>query len=391
MTGHGLDFIESVLFASGNDQKEPARQDPGSDIVASALLEDVAPTLYYLLRKKRIMDALSAADMQGLARFFETNLVFNLGLRQELITVLKRFNALGVPHILLKGIALAEFYYPSLSMRRMTDVDILIHEENLPEIDACLKDMGYAPADSDVHTAMQNPAGYLASLEYHRKEGLPPLHIHWRLINTSVPATAFAPFQSMERLWLRATPAQMDGVATRILCTEHLLLHLCEHALRINHSFNRLILVYDIVTVLRCKEKPVAWDALIEEAGLSHLEIFLYCSLQIVRSYAPDAVPETVIARIRPNRLTWGQRLFLRLQLQGLRIRGSSYLIYLSLNRGFLAKATFLFRTVIPPQSIQRQRRREGEGPVAVHLYILRVWEIVRHLVGVMPKLLGRR
>ena len=391
MKGSGCSFIETLLFTSPENIGQHNSPAPAEDVIAQALREDVAPVVYYLLKKGGSTHALASTDMHGLARLFETNMVFNLRLRWELVSVLTRFNEMGLPHILLKGIALAEFYYPSLSMRRMTDVDILVREQDLPGIDACLRELGYAPVDSDIGAAIQNPPGYLASLEYHRKEGLPPLHIHWRLVNTSVPATMFAPFQSMERLWSGSVPVEMDGIATRVLCPEHLLLHLCEHALRINHSFNRLILVYDIFTVIRQTGLAMNWDAIINEARSSHMDIFLYCGLEIVRYYAVDAVPEDVLVQIRPAGLTWGQRLFLYLQLKGLRIRGSSYLLYLSLNRGLYAKAAFIFRTFVPPRSIQQQRRREGPALATPRLYFLRVWEILRYLSGVMPKLLGRR
>lgn len=395
MTFRYQDFIERVLFPSPNNLAQEGETIAGSvtgdGLIDICLREDIAPALYYLLKINGRTGVLPPADLQALARLFERNLTSNLILRQELLAVLGRFNAEGLSHLLLKGMALAEFYYPSLSMRRMTDVDILVREEELFSIDTCLKEMGYIPVDSDIENSLGNPEGYLASMEYHRRAGLPPLHIHWRLVNTSVPAGMFSPFESVRHLWDQSVPVKLDGVASRMLCPEHLLLHLCEHALRVNHSFNRLILVYDIVQVLEHVENGLDWDGVMAEARSSHRDLFLYCSLAIVHHYKASAVPSDLLIRLRPPRLTWEQRLFLRLQLQGKRIRGSSYLVYLSLNRDLWSKWMFLCRTFVPPPAILRQRRRKGNSADTALLSVLRVWEIIRYLAGVMPRLFGKR
>ena len=143
--------------------------------------------------------------------------------------------------------------------------------------------------------------------------------------------------------------------------------------------------------VLKKTAVAMDWEKVHVEAKQSHLDLFLYCSLAIVRHYDAEAVPDDVLARVHPSRLTWAQRYFLHLQLEGKRIRGSSYLLYLSLNQGLCAKAAFLYRTFIPPSPIQRQRRREGRSSGTMRLYVLRVWEIVRYLAGVMPRMLSRR
>jgi hypothetical protein len=194
-------------------------------------------------------------------------------------------------------------------------------------------------------------------------------------------------------LTLRTAPYRSFWTARQPGCSARntLLLHLCEHALRVNHSFNRLILIYDIVMVLRSVGGTIDWNRLAAEAKASRLHLFLYCSLSIVRHYDTDAVPSEQLECLQPEYLPWGVRLFLRLQFRGMRIRGSSYLLYLAMNRGLLAKSVFLFRTFFPPAPIQRQRCREGHPYGIVPLYVLRIWEIVRHLFGVMLRHFGRR
>jgi len=375
------DILRNLLFGTPFLNEVDGEIPLGDDMIRVCVKEDIAPITYYLLKKKRLAQQWPPDITEALARLFEMNLVFNLTLRNELQAVLRDFNRRGLSHLLLKGIALAEYYYPSLSMRRMTDVDLLVHKEELPLVDACLRERGYRPLDSDASSVRDAPEGYLASLEYHRREGLPPLHIHWRLVNTSVPAYMFSPFQSMERLWERSVPVSLDDVTTRMLCPEHLLLHLCEHALRINHSFDRLILAYDIVLVIEKTKDRLDWSAVLAEARDSRLTTFLYCGLAVVDHYAADRVPASVLERLRPPRPSLGLRLFLALQLRGSRLRGSSYLLYLCQNQGIVAKTRFVLRTFLPPAAIARQRLREERPSNLLNLWIRRFWEILHHLI----------
>jgi len=386
-----LRLIQEILF--GASPRLPEADDAfWQGFVARCQRERVEGSVYYRLKKKGLDLALPAFWRENLAGRFQRNLIANLTLKHRLKPVLAGFNAAQLDHLLLKGLALAEYLYPSPGMRGMSDVDLLVRKDELLQVNACLEALGYRAVDGDAAVALANPEGYLASLEYHRADRMPPmLHVHWHPVNTSVPAEAFAPFFDVASLWERAVTVRFDDVETKILSPEHLLIYLCEHALRVNHTFDRLILVYDLVCLLDTFAGRLDWDAVAREAGAFHLSGLVYFALKQVVHDAGVTLPAGILDRLRPPRITFEQRIFSLLQRRGLRIRGSSYLLYLSMNEGPAKKILFFLRTLFPPRIIQRQRRGAHDAHRASRLERARVIEIVAHLARVLPDLLRGR
>lgn len=118
-----------------------------------------------------------------------------------------------------------------------------------------------------------------------------------------------------------------------MLRPEHMIIYLCEHALRVGHSFDRLILVCDIFFSIKAFEKLIDWDFIVEESR---------------------------------------------------RIRGSSYFIYLAMNRGLFAKLGFITRTFFPPAQILLQRQYRKDAEFSNSLYLLRIGEIFSHILGLL-------
>lgn len=359
--------------------------------VSASQQEGVDAVVYYLLKKKCLDTCLPTLLRDVLAERFQRNLISNLSLHSHLKQVLNRLNEAGVAHLLLKGFALAKYFYPSPGMRGMSDVDLLVHKAELIAVDACLNGFGYQAVDTDVTKALQNPEGYLSSLEYRRKdETACILHIHWHPVNTSVPADVFSPFFDVDRLWEKADRVSLDDVETRILSPEHLLIYLCEHALRVNHSFDRLILIYDIYQVLETYGGRIDWDAVDRESRIFHLSDLLYFGLSIVHQHTGSVLPGEVIDRMQLSEPTWEQRVFRLLQKRNLRIRGSSYLLYLAMHRSFCGKMRLLMRTIFPPRTIQRQRRQAHELNRSSVFDRLRFLEMMRHALFILSRLLSR-
>lgn len=361
-------------------------------IVETAVNEGVAGVLFYNIKKSNLEEMIPAKACQYLQGQYNANLAGNMFILGELKSVLGGFKEEEIPFIVLKGIALAEHIYPGIAMRGMSDVDILVRKDSLSRIDDYLAASGYFPRDSSVARAVNNPVGYLASLDYSKDEPSSlSLHVHWHLVNTSAPAYMFASQIDMERIWKMSAPAIIADVESRILSPSHLIIYLCEHALRIGHSFDRLILIYDIFQSIKACEKSIDWDFIIKESRDFNLSRLLYFSLTIVRDYSSLRIPDKVINSLRPSHVTVGERLFLSLQLSNKRIRGSSYLIYLALNKGFINKNRFLFRTFFPPSHILLQRRYDRNSEFRESCYLSRICEVVRHVVTALFDLIIKR
>lgn len=315
---------------------------------------------------------------------YYANLKGNMIAGATMTPVFNKFNEQQIPFIVLKGIALAELVYPGFAIRGMSDADILVKKNDVYRVDACLSVLGYIPRDSAVEQALANPVGYLASLDY-QKNGtpLPNIHIHWHPVNTSVPAFMFAGKVDLDRLWEMAIHTKVANAPARILCPEHQVIYLCEHALRVNHSFDRLILIYDIFYVIRAFKLRIKWDFIAKEARQFNLAKLVFFSLTIVRHYTSLIVPEEMMRSLYPEALTCGEKYFLHLQCNNQRFRGSSILIYLAMNKGFIEKGRFLFRTFFPPRHVLMQRQYAKNSEFRASYYVLRFGEVLSHLLGI--------
>ena len=350
-------------------------------IVQNAFQEGVAGVIYQNIKKYCLQEYIPRNVYQNFENHYYTNLRRNMTITSELKRVLTLFKEAGIPCIVLKGIALAEHIYPSIAMRGMSDVDIMVKKDRLHAVDDILSDRGYTCCDSSVLSALNNPEGYLASVEYRRNNGSPlNLHIHWHTVNSSVPATMFVKQVDIEQLWEKAVPTIVADAAVLILCPEHLVIYLCEHALRIGHSFDRLILICDIFYAIKAHEKYINWDFIVEESRSFNLDRFVFFSLSIVNFYSSLNIPDEYLKRLKPLHISLGERFFQHLQFNNRRIRGSSYFIYLAMNQTLSDKIIFLFRTFFPPAQILLQRQYIKDKGIKKSYYVFRVWEILSHI-----------
>jgi hypothetical protein len=388
-TGTEDRFMVSILAALTDPERgapvgrRVIEQGKGLDwayLIRRMSAEGVLFLFFYYIQQFHLRDLLPPEAFAVISNRYYANLRRNMMAGVTLKPVFESLNERRIPFIVLKGIALAELVYPGLGIRGMSDADLLVKKADVSRVDASLSALGYEAGDSDVKQALDNPVGYLASLDYRKKDGsLPNLHVHWHPVNTSVPAFMFAGQIDPDRLWERAIPATLANAKARILCPEHQLIYLCEHALRINHAFDRLILMYDIFFVVDTCRNEIDWDFVGEEAGRFAVSKLLFLSLSIVRHYTALPLSEEMIRRLSSADLTFGEKAFLGLQIGNRRFRGSSMLVYLAMNRGLIEKGRFLFRTFFPPPHILMQRRYAKDREFGASFYFLRIWEVLSH------------
>jgi hypothetical protein len=382
--------VKSLLMNEEDDKALPDGVPDWKYISEQALREGVSAVLFHNIKSHHLEDLVPQDRCKDLSNQYFANLKRNLLIISALRDVLTAFHKVGISCIVLKGIALAERVYPNVAMRGMSDVDILVRKADLFKVDDHLSSLGYASRDSSVTRAVHNPVGYLASLEYRRNDPSPlNLHIHWHPVNSSVPAVMFAERIDVNWLWENAVTTTIADSPVLMLRPEHLIIYLCEHALRIGHSFDRLILVCDIFYAVKVFEHVIDWDFVIEESRRFNLSRLVYHGLSIVRHHASPGIPDACIAKLRPPDISRGEKYFLKLQFSNRRIRGSSYFIYLAMNKGLFAKIGFIIRTFFPPVQILLQRQYRKESEFSGSLYFFRIGEIVSHIWKLLVS--GRR
>jgi hypothetical protein len=184
----------------------------------------------------------------------------------------------GIECILLKGADLLSRLYGMRGTRPLSDVDLLVHEQDLPAIHQLLIETGFTqqidgnPAYCSPHCTLS--LDLVSNLWYLDEDGL-------------------------TGLWARAQTRPLGRLTVKQLGSDDLLLYLTAYSV-----VHRGHLSPSFFTDLRLlmKKEPLDWPTLIEEADRRYLKIPLYHGLcQLALSNSAIDIPATVIRQLSPS------------------------------------------------------------------------------------------
>ena len=302
---------------------------------------------------------------------------------EELKKVLGLFNQRGIQVIVMKGAALAETVYGNPALRPMSDVDLLVKNEDLHQVDGLLKKLGYSPADRSVDD-VDFTSTYLTTLDYRNPaKNSPSFHIHWHFVNSTIPNESYINHIKMEDIWRDAVRTNIADIETWVMSPHHLLIHLSEHALRVTHSLNKLSYFCDIDRAINYYGKSLDWDLLVRDTIKFNLNKMVYTTLYFSRFFIKAKVPEDVLLKLKPKRFGIPEKIFMRKTAENKRVPGMSYLIHLSMNKGLAKKMKFVGRTLFPPKDILAQRSYISEADMNYRYYLNRIREVLSRVLQI--------
>jgi hypothetical protein len=240
------------------------------------------------------------AGKQLAARMFEmyrTETLQNLFLEAELQRVLRAFHEADIAIVLFKGPALAYTVYPQPQQRTYHDLDMLIHEDDLPRARDLLADMGYTFYEefrSNVTNGRRRGYNFTLKPADSWLEVLIELHTapHDSDIGMDFDVVA---------LWASAQPIMVLGAPALTMHPVDHLLYLCWHYRF--HSFSRLLWLYDLVMIVRSGGDYFDWDMLVERARRQKLATTVYYCLTWCHDLFGVAIPERVWIALKPPAL----------------------------------------------------------------------------------------
>ena len=283
----------------------------------------------------------------SLTEIYYTNTSRNIRIYRQISAVLASLNQEGLAVIPLKGIFLAEKVYGNIALRKIGDIDLLIKRQDLPRIDQVLGNLGY-------HTPIQKKLlsyaikkAYLNSIDYFKGDRKSPtLHLHWHIVNVSLPTYMYSQAIQMERFWQFSQASTLAAAPTFEFSPEHLIIYLSEHAVK--HSFDRLILLSDIDAVIKRYEGKIDWEKLIQEAKGLGMQRQLFYSLYLTKDFLDADIPERALSSIEPKRWGFLERKFFNSVCRNRRKTKLCYFVYLNMVKGVMNKSRFVLRTFFP-------------------------------------------
>lgn len=254
----------------------------------------IIPVLCSCFSREELVELLGEQMTSQMLKMHRTETLQNLYLEAELRKVLHAFNQDAIPFLLLKGAALAHTVYPRPNLRTYHDIDAMIHPRDLDRARDLLEAMGYVPYDefrADAIDKNRTAYHYILRRSDTWLEVLIELH-------TAPHAGEIATAFDVDSMWARAQTITVLGESTMTLHPVDHLLYLCWHYRF--HGFARLLWLYDLVVMLRTIDSEAYWQALVHGACRQQLATTLYYCLSWCRSIFDVAVPDDVLASLRP-------------------------------------------------------------------------------------------
>jgi len=204
----------------------------------------------------------------------------------------------SIPVAVLKGGALAFTLYPDSSLRPVSDLDLLVPKEFLPEALARLKDAGYSPWAEEMAPGLNLLLGHHFDL---KKEGLPfCLELHWTL---SLSEHERYPLD-MTWFWRHVEPLKLPFPNHFLTLdpTAHLL-YIAAHAL-LQHGEAELDpkWLYDLHLLVEKERERIDWEELAKQAAASRWSEAVLRALRRCAELLGTRIPEEAFSLLEEGR-----------------------------------------------------------------------------------------
>jgi hypothetical protein len=296
-----------------------------------------------------------SSTLDDLADAYTQVSLINKRLLDEYEIVGQAFHRQGIECIILKGADLLARLYGVRGMRPLSDVDLLVHAQDLPAIHRLLTETGFAQQIDG------NPA-YCSSQSTLSLDLVSEL---WYLDEEGLAA-----------LWARARTRPLGQLTVKQLGSDDLLLYLAAYAV-----VHRGHLSPSFFTDLRLliEKEPLDWPTLVEEASRRHLKIPLYHGLRrLVLSNSTTGIPATVIQQLAPA--TMGEQtlefLFRRLVTTQSLPELGHFLLWITQPPG--RRLAWLRRTLFPSSLFLAYRYGEESVKRPWQTKFTRWWQLAR-------------
>jgi len=222
-----------------------------------------------------------SSTLDDLADAYSQVSLINKQLLDECEVVGQTFHRKGIECILLKGADLLSRLYGMRGTRPLSDVDLLVHAQDLPAIHRLLMKTGFSQQIDG------NPA-YLSSRSTLTLDLISEL---WYLDE-----------QGLAELWARARSRPLGQLMVKQLASDDLLLYLVAYTV-VHRGYFAPSFFIDLKLLI--EKETLHWPTIVEEAARHHLKTPLYHGLrQLTLADPRTGIPSVVLQQLAPSTLS---------------------------------------------------------------------------------------
>lgn len=251
-------------------------EEMAKDAIDDIDIFQVAPQVYYLLKSSGLLEKVPTEHRGRLKSGVDAVLYQNMLIRSEMYKLLDAFERSGIRVIVLKGIRLSERFFGHFSGRGTSDIDLLVHPEDLDRAVSLLEShefVRYIEDDADHFHMLLN--------KFYTNEDFPLLgvELHWNILREHVSDT------DMSGFWREAEPISPYQLVKE-LSVQDTFYYLCLHGY--NHNMLSLKYVIDILHVLRCCSAEIDYSRIFAQAKVDGNYAKVLIALTIVYDLFPE-------------------------------------------------------------------------------------------------------
>ena len=245
-------------------------------IARISYVQGVAALLYYNLKKIQFLDSLNPQVSSYLQDNYLYNLKRNITLWKELSQVINLFKKEKIELLFFKGIILCHTLYPDPGLRKFSDADAIIKENDLAIIRKILKERGYIEK--------RQKSTFLFA-----KKIKPDLNLYLELHTKIKP---LRPYEvKISQLWQRSESKIIFGSQVRFPSWEDSFILLCLHIKKHSQSIS-LKFISDIAQIISLYCTKMDWDYIekvaIKNRVKNNIYFCLYLSKELFNIHLPD-------------------------------------------------------------------------------------------------------
>jgi hypothetical protein len=244
-------------------------------ILRRAHQNQMAPLLYDNLLKFDTEGVVPHWVTKELARIYHSVGYQNLRYYGELKNVLCFFENLGIEVIVLKGAMLAETVWKNVALRQMGDIDLLVQEHDIEKVDRVLPELGYVSYEGYKSKDWYRTNHHHLAPYHNLHKGV-VIEIHNHIV---IPNKLFS--IDIREVWKRAKAIRIEGIDTKILAPEDMIIHLCLHISYSDLFIGRIKNLIDLSQTIRYYGGSIHWDWIIRDAKEKKIAKFIFYPLYL--------------------------------------------------------------------------------------------------------------
>lgn len=211
----------------------------------------------------------------------------------EAVKFIKLFNEKEIEVVILKGIYYAEVFYKNPYYKRMNDVDILVHREDLDKIFEVYNKLDYFSAGELLGKSAREHDEFSHHLPpFFSKNLYLMIGTHWEL------HTPLRPYRlNYSKIWSRVVTFDFYGCDVKALSIVDNLHHLCVHLSFFKAGARE---VGDIVNLVRFTISEIDWNDFITDVKEAKSYNQVYMAIGLANIMDPRSEYQFVMEQLRP-------------------------------------------------------------------------------------------